>query len=439
MAGHPAPKGDDCNQAPLPGYPKTDNPKSPSPPDVNMEKNKDGTPHPSTSEASGSDKYGTPEGETETNTDKSGSDDQGVDKKIAAAEARKKELQETFKKLQEEAIMAEKQQVLVERNQEVEELENQIQEMQLRLQVAKQSANPTNVPPVTRSASVSSIPMVSRNATPANLNGSNQVFSSVGAHHLDSFAYLHGSTPNLAASSAASYSGATLMAPLTEKGRSSSINLPCNDYQATSPYDIIRSSSAASAVAGLGAVPKQRASNNDGKLPEHFVFRPGANKVDVTDIEFEEFCHGYGRMLQTMIGDVEAITRRLAYFVLITELAARHDWEDVREFHQIASLEVTYWSRRPWDDPFTDLHRFKFASSKSVGGAKKEKPKNKGGSSIQRDQSNTVVICRNHNFKDNGCTFVGCEREHACFYCWRKNGSLNDGHKGKDCVNKPKE
>ena len=444
MKGHPNPKGDDCNQTPLAGYPKSD-PKSPSPLEVTQENT--GSGHPSTSEASGSGKDGAPGGNGENASDTAAAQAQAVDDAIAVADARKKELQEKVKKLQQEAIMAEKQQTLVERNQEVAELENQILEMQLRLQVAKQSANlPSNPPavlPLTRSASVSSIPSVPAKVTPAELNGSHQVLT--GGHASQSSIIHHGSTPNLAAASASSLTGATLMAPLAETGRSSSVNLPCNDQPALNPYDIIRSNSAASAVAGLGAVPKQNVPSNDGKLPEHYVFRPGTTKVDVSDISFEEFCHGYGRMLQTMIGDTQATTRRLAYFVLITELAARHDWADVRDFHQMASLEVCYWSRRAWDDPFTDLHRYKFASSRSVGGASKENSKNKGGSNVAKSQSQgqgqstPLVVCKNHNFKEQGCTFVGCNRKHVCFHCWRKNGSLNDGHKGKDCIHKPKE
>ena len=201
------------------------------------------------------------------------------------------------------------------------------------------------------------------------------------------------------------------------------------------PDDVIRGNDEAAAMAGLGSFSATRPNTDIGKLPEHYILRPGIEKVDLNDVDFPEFCNAYCRMLQTMTGNVAVYQERLAYFALLTELADQHEWEDVRIFHQVATQQVNL-KRERWGSSFTSLIRYKLgkAPARERGGPKQKRDVKK----FDESTNNPTVICNNHNTKEAGCTYPRCNRNHACIHCFRRDGSINKGHRGLECSHRPK-
>ena len=407
-AGHQKPWGDKCTLTPLPSHVPLSTSESPAPgssgeepPRQNPE---DITPQVTTEDHNDSNSFHSGESDLE---------DQELDLQIKEMQLREDILKEEVKAAERKAAREQKKKALQERAQVVEALKK-------RLEAAKSLAE------ATKSSSTSNIPDAV-NIPPSSLNGQPPVVT-LPAPRSDMLAsHVTGARPK-------EQPGGTLQDYLDIRPRSNSIALPV-----TKPEDIIRANVAAASMAGVSspniATPSvAEATPHQGKLPEHYVLRPGIEKVDLSEIDFPEFCNGYSRMLKSMLDDPAELSARLDYFDTITQLADQHEWEDVSVFHQVACQEVKL-NHEKWSNSFESLIRYKL---KNAPPRNKRKVKSGKEKRHRVDGGTPDEICNNFNNKEQGCTYPGCNRTHACLYCYRKDGSINKGHRALDCVHRQK-
>lgn len=421
MEGHPQPKGDACTLPRVPGF----QPTSPPPDEESYRVADHIQQSPPAGTSNGTEKGG------DGDKDKEG-ESSGLDKLIQEASQEEARLQSALKDLTIQALTAEKERLLEEKSRAVLSLQKQLDEAKARIAAAKSPLPSVETPP---SASHQSTPAVPAHSTrPGDTHLS----------YLRTASLAYGSAPDLhAASTTPVASGATLQSWGTSadlKTRASSTsNIPSQDYN-LKPEDVIRANDQASAMAGLGSAKKASTyKDNAGKLPEQFLLKPGIAKVDIHDVTFPEFCNGYARMIKSMVNDPLNLLKRINYFIELTSLAMKYEWEDVIDFHEVACQEVEF-ERADWHSDLNYVKETTVERATKKGESSQNKAKGKKSKNVsqlpEKDVSNEV--CNNYNFKDVGCTFPRCKRKHVCFHCWNRDGSENKGHTANACSHKPK-
>ena len=393
IAGHRKPWGDLCTQEPIPGF----QPQSPSSVD-------DSSKQPTTEDNPGTSEEGEKEKDQET-----------LDKELQDVLEQERQLRLEVEQAERLAKQEETKSDIRQKSLAVQALQQRLAAAKLAYHDAQKSASAPDLrevaPPLVPKSSHYIPAPAADGATP---HGSSQVPTQPALRKGASLQDIPGDTYIL-------------------RNSANSIAFPLHTY--TTPDDILRSNDEAAAMAGLGAYSSARPKSDVGKLPEHYILRPGVDKVDINDIDFPEFCNAYCRMLQTMTGDVSVYQERLSYFTLLTELADQHEWEDVRVFHQVATQQVNL-KRERWGNSFASLIRYKLSKAplRERGGHKL----NKDGKKYEESTNNPGVICNNHNTKEAGCTYPRCNRTHACIHCYHRDGSHNKGHRGLECSHRPK-